>query len=93
MEVQTRGRHVLLQGGVEDGGRTRRSERNPSVQPDTLCLHSASAASRPVMTAPPVAAARDIWLLWPDSARAATSTSNSSGCGMRRTMFVGHPAA
>src|SRR6478752_3632569 len=50
---------------------------------DTRCLQTASGASRPVMTAPPATTVRVIWLLCPDSTRAATSTSSWSGFDMR----------
>ena len=49
----------------------------------TRWRHTASGARRPVMTAPPVTTVRDIWLLCPDSTRAAISTISSSGFTMR----------
>ena len=81
MEVQMRGWPVLLAGA------SKTAENSPSWAEsmrtsDTLCRHTASGASRPVMTAPPVTTVRDIWLLRPDSTRAAMSTIRSSGFGM-----------
>ena len=59
MEVQMRGRPVLLAGAVKTAENSPRRAESVSTS-DTLCLHTASGASRPVMTAPPVTTVRDI---------------------------------
>lgn len=59
MEVQVGGRSLLF------AGVSKTAEKSPSwaefvSTSDTLCLHMASGASRPVMTAPPVTTVRGI---------------------------------
>ena len=59
MEVQMRRRPVFFAGELKTAENSPKRSESISTS-DTLCLHTASGASRPVMTAPPVTTVRDI---------------------------------